>query len=295
MDAAGSVCRNLPGWSRKPRSRREVAEPFSGHRVVDRRLPIDADTRGKLRLWKARVSIAANEIEATTARLAKDSSIIKAFVHKRGKGRQRAAAKLRRIFRLAHLDGLRDHGDEPLILWSYLRLSGTIFAAPETPGEEQPCACIHYIMCGAGPDNTYGIATGMGTLDVTEHGLARCLQRCPGIDLTAAVFVGHRNLLKAPQNGWDSGREFLLRAGPGVFARDLVLGTLGEDRLHVNARAVTWLHSDQLHDDQITTALPEGVSGSRLGDGSLLPSPLRTICRKTLEVTPRPPAMPEIR
>jgi hypothetical protein len=50
-------------------------------------------------------------------------------------------------------------------------------------------------------------------------------------------------------------------------------------------RAVTWLHNDQLHDDQRPE--PEGKPGDRLGEGLLLPAPLRRVSiRRTLDEPP---------
>lgn len=91
----------------------------------------------------------------------------------------------------------------------------------------------------------------------------------------------------------------LLPAGNSVFvcsarlAEDVSAGN--EPRCHLTAR--TWLHSDQLHDDQ-HALLVDGTAGDRLGESLLLPMPLRRIrtdagAGGTLSVLSWAPGLPE--
>ena len=70
--------------------------------------------------------------------------------------------------------------------------------------------------------------------------------------------------------------RFLLPAGPGAFVCEFSAGRDISDSGELSAHLFlnTWLHDDQLHDDQ-ALVLTDGIDGDRLGESILMPAPLR--------------------
>jgi hypothetical protein len=115
-------------------------------------------------------------------------------------------------------------------------------------------------------------------LDVKNHALGRFLQRHPAGDLRTTLFDAHRAALRLPVAALNA-TELFIPAGDGMFLCRPFNGpdvTTGEHSAHL--QAVTWLHRDQLRDDQ-HPAEP-GRVGSRLGDAWFRPAPLRRVRRK---------------
>jgi hypothetical protein len=262
--------------------------------VMDRYPPVNAETRGKLRVWKHRTEATSQRIDKAASRLADQQfGLIEALVFKRGKGRDRAAHKIMTMLKGAQLDAARLDGNRPLLVFSRIRMSKPLFVEPIDPGETQNCAVIDYLLVGAGPNETAGISDGLWTLQVTEHALQRALQRNRrDADLTEVLFDAHRNLLCVPRALVPDRDEFFLPAGDGVFVCRMVLGSLADHGLHQHAYARTWLHNDQLHDNQTPVSLTGPYPS--LGDGCLLPMPLRKIDDSTYVITPVAPFMPEL-
>jgi hypothetical protein len=125
------------------------------------------------------------------------------------------------------------------------------------------------------------------SVEISDHALLRVLQRDPAADLDAVLLDVHRATLRlandiateadaAAAAGEERPSGFLVPAGDGVFICEFAAAfdrSVWEGMLA--ARAVTWLHNDQLHDDQRPE--PEGKPGDRLGEGILLPAPLRRV------------------
>jgi hypothetical protein len=206
-------------------------------------------------------------------------------------GRRRAFDKLARLLGPGVvLEGLRLDGKQPLALWSILkpRVAVTVDAPPES-GLAQDCVTVDYILAGIMPDAPNGgIATGSWSLEVPDHALGRCIQRS-GLLPSAIIAEAHHNLLGLRVaivmlgNKLDSGRRFLIKAGPGGFVCHLHVGRdRSSGRIDVMAHADTWVADDMLRDDQ-TLLADDGEPGERLGDFWLLPAPLRRIVKDGLE------------
>jgi hypothetical protein len=108
------------------------------------------------------------------------------------------------------------------------------------------------------------------------------------------------------------GGQFLVRAGSGGFVCELTLGPeVGVDdepvpfsalpgrEVSVQARAATWIAEDMLHERQLLLA-DDGMPGERLGDGWLLPRPLRQLSldesangRMSIKLLRLEPGLPE--
>jgi hypothetical protein len=95
--------------------------------------------------------------------------------------------------------------------------------------------------------------TGLWTLEVSDHALLRLCQRDPGADLDAVLLEAHRAILRAPATKEIGAKDeiYLMPAGSGVFLCQLHCAT---DRhsgdICIRFRARTWLHRDQLGDNQ---------------------------------------------
>lgn len=261
------------------------------HPVMDRYPPIGAEARGRLRVWKKQTAAVDARITNAALRLHKTGKV-SAFVFKSGLGRRRAAEKILASLKGARLDAIRLDGSEPLMVFSRLRLSTRLFSKPIDPGEEQDVLVVDYLLIGSGPDDTCGISSGLWTLQCPTHALLRSIERNDRrADLTETVFDAHRNLLRVPRSAITNDEEFLLPAGAGCFIARMVLGILADDSIHQHAYARTWLHNDQLFDEQ----QPVPLHGpGPLGAGVLLPTPLRAIEPKPpYRITPLKPYMPE--
>jgi hypothetical protein len=78
----------------------------------------------------------------------------------------------------------------------------------------------------------------------------------------------------------DPSARFLLPAGPGVFvcSAHIRSDVSMDGGLQAHIRARTWLHRDQLSDNQESEIfIVDNIAGERLGEGYLLPMPLRVI------------------
>jgi hypothetical protein len=183
---------------------------------------------------------------------------------------------------------VRFTGSAPLALWAALAPRNAVTVTPATESQKQDCVAVNYVLVGAlgGPGIGGMIADGLWSVEISDHALLRVLQRDPAAELDAVLLGVHRSALwlsndiataadaaAAAGEGRASG---FLPAGDGVFICEFNAAT---DRSNwqkmLGVRAVTWLHDDQLHDDQRPE--PEGKPGDRLGEGLLLPVPLRRV------------------
>jgi hypothetical protein len=251
---------------------------------------IGAAERGKLRQWKR--AAAANY--QLCDRLLHDPEMqrqVDEFAMRGSEaGRRRAFQRVTMLVRrFAHLQEVRFTGRAPLALWAALTPRNAVTVNPATEGQKQDCVAVNYVLVGAlaGPGRGGMIADGLWSVEISDHALLRVLQRDPAADLDAVLLAAHRSALLLSNNiaaeadaaaiaGEGRVSGFLAPAGDGVFIYEFGAAT---DRSNwqgmLAVRAVTWLHNDQLRDDQRPE--PEGRPGDRLGEGLLLPAPLRRV------------------
>ena len=239
-----------------------------------------------MRLLKREIAALAARIDplGREARRAAQDLVLKS-----GVGRARAAVKLRRLFADAEFLAARLAGREPMMVWSYLDTCGPPYES-ENPSETQGCVGVKYILAGAGPGESIGVSSGQWALLATDHALGRLVQRDPGANPRAVILAAHRNLLRARAGSIDDAR-FLLPAGAGAFAARFVVAKDARGEIVFDVRAETWLHADQMYDDQVSI-LGDGVPGPRLGDKWLLPGPLCRIDPASRAVEVLGPALP---
>jgi hypothetical protein len=274
-------------------------------------IAISAETSDRLRAWKRKAAARF----ATLDRQLEEPSLrdeVLGFVRRGSlKGRARDFENLRRrLADSAVLEGVRLDGPDPLAVWVVLKPREAIAKAvmasggeenlPE-PRDAQDCVVVEYLVVGALPE-VIGYAAGLWTLEITDYALGRLLQRSPGADLDGVLLDAHHAALRArlddvtgtPAN---PKRLILLPAGTGVFRCEIRMGPdVSADRtLSLYLFAHTWLHNDQLHTDQ-TPLLVDGTLGERLGEGFLLPVPLRRLIKTgpgQVQVATWAPGMPE--
>jgi hypothetical protein len=241
-------------------------------------MPINAEARGKVRAWKRRAETQRLRIERALYETATVKAAVADFVLKSGTGQHRALSKIVAALPGATLESCRHAGGPPLAVWSYLKPRVSVAIDPPDPSDAQGCVTVDYIVAGCLPGLTAGVADGLWSLEVTDHALGRLLQRAPNADLSAVLTAAHHAALRVQIMEVGQGHpEFLLPAGDGCFACTLMACeeevTRNEPQAHI--RAGTWLHRDQLHDDQRPIAI-DGPPGHRLGESFLLPAPLRS-------------------
>jgi hypothetical protein len=263
-------------------------------------LPIDAEARGKLRAWKRDFVKRHSSITAacTTPMMIK---AMRGFA-RRGSvvGRRRAFDKLRRGFApFATFDGVRLERD-PLAVWHMLVARGSVVNAVDNPSRNQDCIAVYYVLVGDLP-NKRAFAMGLWSLEVPDHAVGRLLQRDRHADINAVLGEAHRALLRIRSRRvhahfQNPARRFFLPAGNGVLVCNVYItphraenrddAAISSERFNIYARAWTWLHRDQLSEQQIGAILTdEGRPGERLGDGLLLPEPLRQVQVKSDDAT----------
>jgi hypothetical protein len=249
-------------------------------------VPIDAETRGRLRQFKMELAKRYGRLErlidAPTG-LVDDANDI--AMRSSVMGRQRAFDRVRRALAVtgAALEGVRLDGGDPIAIWSILRPRIAVAVDPDDPAKAQDCITVNYILAGRLPDDVHRLGEGLWTLELPDHAAGRLMQRRVTADPATNIHAAHRGVLRlrrddvAPGGRVEDSFHFLLPAGPGAFICSLAAGfdmSVDEPSLHV--RAHTWLDDDQLRDDQ-TPLVGDGLPGERLGDGWLLPDPLRMI------------------
>ena len=266
----------------------------------------DAEARGQLRIWR-------RELERGYAKLsccydnAKLQADIDEFVARRSdKGRMRAFKRIRTGIEAsgAMLEGVRRTGPHPIAVWSMLnaRPPVNMLADPD-----EGVITVNYVIAGALPDVMVGLSDGLWTLEITDHAAQRVMQRGGVANPAAIIRAAHHTLLRLRAEQvmpemqgtslkLDSGRQFLLRAGPGGFICSL---RAGKDRslqwgVTMHAYAPTWISDDQLFATQVILA-DDGEPGYRLGDAWLMPPPLRIIedDEGTLYTSVWAPGLPE--
>jgi hypothetical protein len=251
---------------------------------------IGASERGKLRQWKHAAVAKYRLCDQLLHDLEMKRQVNEFAMRGSEAGRRRAFQRIGALVRrFGHLQEVRFTGRAPLALWAALAPRNAVTVNPATEGQKQDCVAVNYVLIGAlaGPGIGGMIADGLWSIEISDHALLRVLQRDPAADLAAVLFGVHRSALLLPNDiaeevdmaaaaGEGRASGFLVSAGDGVFICEFNAAT---DRSNwqkmLGVRAVTWLHNDQLRDDQRPE--PEGRPGDRLGEGLLLPVPLRRV------------------
>lgn len=253
--------------------------------------PIDAEARGKLRAWK---TAAGTRYQALKRFEEASFPTAHAFALKSGKGRLRAFEKLNSGFtrRGAHLEGVQLHGSHPIAVWAVVMPGVSSAPEAENPSDRQNGAVLMAVLAGRLPrDGILGSV--IWTIETTDHALGRLLQRDRTADIDQVVLAAHHAFLRtsfstlASGDMMDGEQRFLLPAGAGFFVCDMRLtknGGIysGADVVRecdiLSTRARTWLHRDQLPDEQEKLPVAvEGAPGEWMGDSWLLPEPLRDL------------------
>jgi hypothetical protein len=257
---------------------------YSPHVTTATQYP-DSETRGQLRLWKQRVARRYRRFENNGI----TSDDTGAFMHKRGVGRRRVFDKMVKALGPAvTLEGLRLDGDSPLAVWSILKPRDSLRVTDDDMPSESDCVTVDYVLIGVMPDPRgimCGVATGVWTIEFTDHALGRVMQRSPAkTPLESIIAEAHHNVLRlraatvCTSSDSKTLPEFLLRAGSGGFICRVLTGgwdiSVNEPMFQIQAR--TWISDDMKHDDQVLL-VADGLPGERLVDGWLLPQPVRRL------------------
>jgi hypothetical protein len=264
------------------------------------RVPISAEARGKRRLLKTKLAKSATRLEATLDAASFRKLVAVWCLKGSHKGRRRTFENIERALRpLAHIE-LIDHG-APFALYSYLkpRSSVAVSGLAVEQGDLQPCIATYYAMLGIDPNDARytGTATGLWTLDVSDHAIGRLFERSPRLDPARTITDAHHALLLAGSEAlWPcviTGREFLLPVrDEGAFVCSMRLGVSIEntERQALHVRCKTWLDRDN-GTPFLPIAVAAGSGETQLRSGILLPGPLREIAAATedrLDVRPHP-------
>jgi hypothetical protein len=259
----------------------------------------DAQTRGRLRAWKAQ--LAENYIQFDNAfryldPRSRQSELVADMALKSSAGSDKAFRKIQTLLgpgvRLEHR---RCRRKRTFAIWSILKprsavacaVSKSDYSAAERASFAQDCVTVDYVLIGAIRKDIAYIATGLWTLEVPDHALGRAVERSRLRDPGELIREAHLNLLDLPETlsprvGADRGTYF--KAGSGCFAGRLsIWPDVSTGELVASVRVNTWLNEDQLFDDQIVLS-QKGEAGQRLGDGWFLPQPLRRLVRDGNEV-----------
>jgi hypothetical protein len=209
-------------------------------------LPISAEARGRLRLWRARQKKISDRI--MTYLDDREFNLAAADVsRKKGRiGRARALMRMRVLMKRA---GLRQFGETR---WAFI-------CCDVPPFRE----AVHIRQVTVGLKNYASTSCPWG-ISFTDHALARVLQRMPGSDLTQVIWDAHAEVL---QIGWpDDVNRFRVKAGLGSFAGGLVKIEDKMENVHLMILAKTWLPDETLHEVQEKEVAAVGEEGRQFCD-----------------------------
>jgi len=229
---------------------------------------IPAEARGIVRRWKAQLALTSERIYDCRDLPGMDDALESA-AFKKGVGRDRAIKKIRRS-----LPGLRlETLGHDYTVWSFLAPCEPLIQNAEDAGQRQRAVSANFLVAGR-IDDHFVVRMGMWTLEIPDHALHRLVQRWPRGDLTKALWDSHKGILAAASMNPlpEYGRYFYLPAGAGVWAGQFVSGTGATDgEFLIFFRARTWLHEDQLYEEQ--EMLSPGTPS--MGEREMLPYALR--------------------
>src|SRR5215469_5300596 len=144
--------------------------------VRTERVPIDNATRGRLRAWK-RTALQRYKRVAQACQTEAFEALVRDFYSKRGRGRQRALAKLKNILKEARFVQARLNQRPPHALWAILDPRNSVIC--NVPGVDagrlQDCVTVDCIAVGrlSAADGTLACArdAGVWTLEAQDHAL----------------------------------------------------------------------------------------------------------------------------
>jgi hypothetical protein len=224
-------------------------------------MPIDAEARGKVRVFKAGLTTRYAALQrALKADRTRDA--VYDFAHKGELGRRRALDRLNRIFGAAGAQRERLHlTKRPVAIWSCLRPRGSVVIedTPGDPGIRQDCVTCDFLVVGETRLPTW-LSTGLWTLEVTDHALGRLFQDRQA-DAEAAIREAHMVCLAGVDPGRHTAEPFLLHGGRGYFLAEISLDhDVGTEESTFHVRCRTWLHQADLFDDQDRQIVMPGVT-----------------------------------
>jgi hypothetical protein len=236
---------------------------------------VPAEVRGKLRLFKTKLTKDYKALERNLDSKAVTTMMTNATIKNSKIGRQRALQKAQKMLPGAKLELTTKH----VTIWSLLHPREAVISNPSHPGEKQDAVTMDFLVSGEKllEKDTLVCYRGLWDLEIPDHALARMIHRSPNIDIRKAIYEAHYWLLNAKRIVPMPGLEevFYLPAGDGVFLGHII-SAIGDDHDGVifYFRARTWLHKDQLYDNQIS--LPQDDKEC-FGVFEMLPGPLRLI------------------
>ncbi len=240
-----------------------------------------AEVRGKMRVLLKRLDRESTEIYATIESY-RFNDLILALTAKKGVGRIRAANKIRQM-----LPGVK--WDRPLptevnfLLGMFLHHSeGPVILTPRDPGQTQGAIQVRWVTARRTGTGVASIQTGLWTLEVPLHAVARMIERLPQTDPCAVLLDAHQAALAADPRTIVNCPEYLLPAGYGVLVCETIFGRdIKDHRPLAYVRPRTYLHHSQLFDRQVQPTLSPAPPGKeRAGDVVLLPIPLRSLLQE---------------
>jgi hypothetical protein len=254
---------------------------------------IDAQARGRRRFYKHKLAADYSAFDAIWKSIT--TTQVGDFMLKSAKGRRRVFDRINAAVTRcgARLEALRLDGRRPLALWAILKPRGAVSVDPEEPRDGQSCVCVNYFAAGWRPDTPGGcVSEGLWSFEMTDHALGRCLQRTPGVDLTAAIFAAHHAVLNVDSRDLpqEAAIPFRLRVGPATWMCEIRVGyDISSNDREVRIVVRNYLEFDQLSPRQESELMIEPrpqANGFRLGDAWLMPCPFRRLrCDGALMLT----------
>ena len=254
----------------------------------------DAETRGRMRVWKKQLASNCRTFDRAYEKRGKLLlPMIKDFVMKDSlTGKQRALTKVRKeLGPGAILEGLRYTKPDPIAIFSILKPRDSVNM--DGPAYlTQDCVVVNYIVVGSLPpdrdgDKVLGIAEGFWTLEVPDHAIGRCVQRTRALP-DKIIREAHLNVLRMNpeqahirQQRTDEHKRFRVRAGEGGFVCSFRVG--GEITRHEYMARVfihSWLYEGMHEADGQSIQIGNAEPGHRLVDSWLTPAPLRRMWKE---------------
>jgi hypothetical protein len=144
-------------------------------------VPIDAETRGRRRLYKAKLSERYRRLDRAFHAPAISTDANAFSIRRNVIGRNRAFTRLATAFGGAGavLEGVRLTGRHPMAVWAVLKPRDSMITnADDDPSLSQDCVMVNYLVAGAIPPHaSVGHAAlweGAWTLEIQDHALAVC-------------------------------------------------------------------------------------------------------------------------
>lgn len=253
----------------------------------------DAETRGKLRMWKKKLAqnftIFNNFFQQLQG--GRLQSLGLDMVESAGLSRKKAYNQITKGFGPGIISksffNKRNHS---LAIWSIMTPRDPVIvqAGNDTTESErasllQDCVTVNYVLVGRIEDRLL-VCDGLWTLEVPDHALGRAVERSRLLQPEVLIREAHNNLLDLPMTAFEqiaNTPAIYIKAGAGCFVGHF---NIAEDvsidhELTVSVRVKTWLSDKQLHEDQIALT-DKGKPGERLGDSWLKPRPLLRLERE---------------